>query len=190
MTDPIDPPERLFRLDLDFGVNVYAENRRGLTAASSLGAVVTVELPAARAHALSHLLQDWVSAFRLAPDRYDFPSTSLLGRAIEDAAAAVGDLGARACATRAAGSVPAERRIAAVGVLRTVEPAMSAVERIAVVDGAARWMEEDAGNELAYALLRAVCSSDGNAIKTYVELISPAPRATLAGTESGRKDEG
>ena len=40
-----------------------------------------------RAHALAHLMWDWVSAFRITPDRRDRPSTWLLGRSIEDAAA-------------------------------------------------------------------------------------------------------
>lgn len=189
MTDPIDHPERFFRLELDGGASVYAEREYGPTA-GAVASMVTVRLPAMRAHALSHLMQDWVSAFRFAPDRLDVPSNRLLGRAIEDAAAALGELGALACANRAGGSVPSEQRLAAVGVLRTVEPAMSPVARIAVVDAAARWMEEDAGDELAFALLRAACSSEVNASQAYVELISPAPGAMPAGGESGREDEG
>jgi hypothetical protein len=189
MTDPIDHPDRFFRLDLDGGASVYAEREHGPTA-GAVASMVTVRLPATRAHALSHLMQDWVSAFRFAPDRSDVPSTRLLGRAIEDAAAALGELGALACATRAGGSVAPEQRLAAVGVLRTVEPAMSPVARIAVVDAAARWMEEDAGDELAFALLRAACSSEVNASQAYVELISPAPGAMPAGGETGQEDEG
>ncbi len=189
MTDPIEYPERFFRVDLDGGATVYAEREHGPTA-GAVASVVTVRLPATRAHALSHLMQDWVSAFRFAPDRLDAPSNRLLGRAIEDAAAALGEPGALACATRAGGSVPSQQRLAAVGVLRTVEPAMSPVERIAVVDAAARWIQEDAGDELAFALLRAACSSEMNASQAYVELISPAPAATPAGGESGREEEG
>src|SRR5690242_3563174 len=98
MTDPIDDPERCFRVELDGGTSVYAENERPLTAGEPV-AIVTVRLPAARAHALAHLMRDWVSAFRITPDRYDKPTAYLLGRSIEDAAAAVGDAGAMACVT-------------------------------------------------------------------------------------------
>ena len=188
MTDPIDQPDRFFRLDLDGGASVYAEREHGPTT-GAVASVVTVRLPATRAHTLSHLMQDWVSAFRFAPDRYDVPSTYMLGRAIEDAAAALGERGALSCATRAGGSVAPEQRLAAVGVLRTTEPAMSPVERIAVVDAAARWMEEDAGDELAFALLRAACTSEVNASRAYVELISPAPGTRPAGGGPRQEDE-
>lgn len=184
MSDLIDQPDRFFRLDLDGDTSVYAEREHGPTA-GGVASMVTVRLPATRAHALAHLMQDWVSAFRFAPDRVDVPSTYMLGRAIEDAAAALGELGALACATRAGGSVSPQQRLAALGVLRT-EPTMSPVERIAVVDAAARWLEEDAGDELAYALLRAACSSEVNASQAYVELISPV---TGAGGASGREEE-
>ena len=110
--------------------------------------------------------------FRITPDRHDKPSAYLLGRSIEDAAAAVGDAGAMACATRAAGSVPSRQRLAAVGVLRAAEPTMSPVERIAVVDAAARWLDEDSDGDLALALLRAAGDSEAVAMQAYVELVS------------------
>ncbi len=120
-------------------------------------------------------MRDWVSAFRVTPDRLDKPSTYLLGRSIEDAAAAIGETGAMACVMHAAGTVPSRQRLAAAGVLRVAEPAMSPVERIAVVDAAARWLDEDSDGELALALLRAACSSEVVATQAYVELLSAAP---------------
>jgi site-specific recombinase XerD len=54
-------------------------------------------------------------------------------------------------------------RLAAVAVLREREQRISAVQRIAVVDAAARWLAEDAGEELARALLEAVCSESTTA---------------------------
>ena len=47
------------------------------------------------------------------------------------------------------------------------------MQRIAVVDAAARWMEEDAGDERAFALLRAACLSELAASQAYVELLAP-----------------
>ena len=141
-------------MELDGGTCVYAENERPLTAGEPV-AIMTVRLPAARAHTLAHLMRDWLSAFRITPDRYDKPGAYLLGRSIEDAAAAVGDAGAMACATRAAGPVPSRRRLTAVDVLRAAEPTMSPVERIAFVDAAAGWLDEDGEGDLALALRRA-----------------------------------
>ena len=70
--------------------------------------------------------------------------------------------------------MPAEQRLAAVAVLRDREPALSPLQRMAVIDAAARWMDEDTGDELAYALLSAACSSDVATSQAYVELLTPA----------------
>jgi hypothetical protein len=137
--------------------------------------MIAVRLPAARAHSLAHLLVDWATAFRLIPDHAEVPSTYALGRAVEDVAAALGDPGALACAARSRGSVPTERRLAAVAVLREHEPALTPVQRVAVVDSAARWLDEDAGAELAHALLGAVCLSDAVTTRTYLALIASDP---------------
>jgi hypothetical protein len=40
-----------------------------------------------------------------------------------------------------------------------------------VVDAAARWLDEDAGDELAYALLGAVCSAEATASRAYLALL-------------------
>ena len=173
MTDPIEHPECCFGVELDGGTSVYAEHEQLLTADDPIP-IVTIRLPASRAHALAHLMHDWVSVFRVAPDRGDRPSTALLGRSIEDAVAALGETGAMACASRAAGAVPSRQRLAAVGVLRVADPSLSPVERIAVVDAAARWLDEDSGGELAFALLRAACSSEVVATQAYVELLAAA----------------
>lgn len=158
-------------MELDGGVIVAA----GDGAVSGSPAVV-VQMPPARAHALAHLLGEWAELFRLAPDQGDEPSAYALSQALEDVAAGLEELGALACASRAAGSVPVEQRLAAVQVLREREPALSARQRIAVVDAAARWMdEESAGEELAYALLGAVCSSETITNHAYLTLLSPRP---------------
>jgi len=172
MADSIDDPVRRFRVELDGGAVV--EPDEGPLAVGEALPVVAIRLPAARAHSLAHLLADWAAAFRLVPDRGDKPSTYALSRAIEDVAAALGERGAVVCASRARGSVPAEQRLAAVAVLRDREPALSPLQRIAVIDAAARWMDEDTGDELAYALLSAACSSDVATSQAYVELLTPA----------------
>jgi hypothetical protein len=168
MSDPIDAPGRLVRVELDGGASVSGEDAGG----SSSPAVV-LRLSAERAHALAHLLGDWSGLFRLLPDRSDRPSSFVLSRALEDVAAALGERGALSCASRARGSVPADQRLAAVGVLRDREPELSAAQRIAVVDSAARWMDDEAGDELAYALLRAACSTDVTTSRAYLALLTP-----------------
>lgn len=165
MSNPIDTPGQLVRVELAGAAVVEA--------AGGEPAMVAVRLSAARAHSLAHLLGDWTTAFRMTPDRGEPPSTFTLSRALEDVAAAVGDPGAMACATQAAGSVTREQRMAAVAVLRAEEPSLSPVQRIAAIDSAARWMDEEAGDEMAYALLGAVCLSDTVATCTYLALISP-----------------
>jgi hypothetical protein len=58
-----------------------------------------------------------------------------------------------------------------VEVLRERERRMTPVQRIAVVDAAARWLAEDAGEDLAEALLQAVCSDTATANFVYLALI-------------------
>jgi hypothetical protein len=171
MSDPIDGPARRLRVELDGGGVVEADEE--WPAADGRAPVLAVRLPAARAHSLAHLLTDWATAFRLAPDRAEVPSTYALGRAIEDVTAALGDRDALACASRSRGSVSAGRRLAAVAVLREQEPALSPLQRVAVVDAAARWLDEEAGDELAYALLGAVCLSGAVTSRAYLALITP-----------------
>jgi len=60
-----------------------------------------------------------------------------------------------------------------VTVLRERESQISPVQRIAVVDAAARWLGEDSGEELARALLEAVCSRRVTANFVYLALIEP-----------------
>ncbi len=175
MSNPIDVPAHRFRVELDGGAVVEPDEQ--WPAADDRAPVIAIRMPAVRAHSLAHLLTDWASAFRLMPDGAEVPTTAALGRAIEDVAAAMGDPGALACAARSSGSVSTERRLAAVGVLRELEPALTPVQRMAVVDSAARWLDEDAGDELAYALLSAVCLSDTVTTRAYLALIAPDPAA-------------
>jgi len=170
MSNPIDVPPHRFRVELDGGAVVEPDEQ--WPAADGRAPMIVVRLPAARAHSLAHLLVEWATAFRLVPNQDEVPSTYALGRAVEDVAAVLGDPGALVCASRSRGSVSKERRLSAVGVLREYEPTLSPVQRVAVVDSAARWLDEDAGAELAYALLGAVCLSEAVTSRVYLALIA------------------
>jgi hypothetical protein len=68
------------------------------------------------------------------------------------------------------------QRLAAVSVLQQRERRITPIQRIAVVDSAARWLAEDAGEELARALLEAVCTESTTASFVYLALIDqPGP---------------
>lgn len=134
-----------------------------------------VRLPAARAHVLAHVLGDWAGAFAVVLENGELPSNYLLGRALDDAAYAAGDPDALACAARKHGAVPAVARQAAVTVLQEREPRLSGLQRLAVVDAAAGWLRQDAGDELAFALLGAVCSTDITTNQAYLALLAPPP---------------
>lgn len=181
MSNPIDAPSHRFRVELDGGAVVEPDEQ--WPAVDDRPPMIALRLPTPRAHSLAHLLVDWATAFRLVPDHAEVPSTYALGRAMEDVAAALGDPGALACASRSGGSVSTERRLAAVGVLREHEPSLTPVQRVAVVDSAARWLDEDAGDELAYALLGAVCLSDAVTTRAYLALIAPNPADAAIGDE-------
>jgi hypothetical protein len=64
-----------------------------------------------------------------------------------------------------------------VAVLGEREAQLSAVQRLALVDAAAWWLSEpNGGEELAYALLAASCSTEVNTEHTYLALITPPER--------------
>jgi hypothetical protein len=108
------------------------------------------------------------------PDEGQVPSDATLARGLEWATTALGETGALACATHESGVVSRGQRVAAVGVLRQREEDLSPLQRIAVVDAAARWMEVPAGSELAHALLASVCSSAVATNDVYLALLRPA----------------
>jgi hypothetical protein len=95
---------------------------------------------------------------------------------LEAGAAAAGDPAARRCILPVPGIPTVRQRLAAASVLREREHRITPVQRIAVVDAAARWLAEDAGEELAEALIHAVCSDTVNANLVYLALIEH-PRA-------------
>jgi hypothetical protein len=168
MNDPTDPVRRPFRLVLDGGEVVESAGGtvRPRHAKAALPELV-LRMPAARAHWLAHVLDA-----RQQPIADRDPSDRVLARSLEAAAAALGDIGAMSCMARELGAVGAKQRLAATAVLGEREPRLSGVQRMAVVDAAARWFGEEAGDELAFALLGAVCRSDVTTTQVYTALLT------------------
>jgi hypothetical protein len=173
MANPTDPAAERFRAELDDGQIVEADGST-ITDPASGGPVpaVVLRMSRTRAHVLAHLLEDWC---RIARVFVTLRSTEVTERALawtlEAGAAAAGDPGAAQRAVGIPETPSPTQRLAALTVLRERERRISPVQGIAVVDAAARWLAEDAGEELAEALLRAVCSDTATANLVYLALI-------------------
>jgi hypothetical protein len=173
MANPTDPPTGHFRAQLDDGKIVEADGST-ITDPASGAAVpaVLLRMTPAQAHTLAHVLDDWCHvALVFATLRSSEVTERALAWTLEAGAAAAGDPEAVRCALRIPGTPSAAQRLAAAAVLHEREQRISAVQRIAVVDAAARWLAEDAGEELAQALLEAVCSETTTANFAYLALI-------------------
>ncbi|MFI5955530.1 hypothetical protein [Cryptosporangium sp. NPDC051539] len=68
--------------------------------------------------------------------------------------------------------VTTAQRLSAVAVLECHEPRLTVLQRIAVVDAAAHWVESAGGDELAWALLEAACRSTTAAGQTFTALLT------------------
>lgn len=173
-----NPSEMSNRLDIGGGTSVETDGTTVELTGSPVP-VIVLRLPASRAHRLAHSLVG-----DAAPDLV--PADRTLARGIEAVAAVAGEPGALRCAADDIRGIGQRQPLNAAGVLRDREPRLSAVQRIAVVDAAARWMEEDAGDELAFALLRAACLSELAASQAYVELLTPGgPSGDGLGGDAG-----
>jgi hypothetical protein len=153
MANPTDPPAGPFHAELDDGEIIEAGGSTIRDPASGADApAVVLRMSPARAHVLAHVLDDWCrAALVFATLRSSEVTERALAWTLEAGAAAAGDLQQR------------ERRI-------------TPIQRIAVVDSAARWLAEDAGEELARALLEAVCTESTTASFVYLALIDrPGP---------------
>jgi hypothetical protein len=160
-----NPNEVSNRLDIGGGTSVAADGSTVEVAGVAVPALV-LRLPATRAHRLAHSL-----AGDPAPDLV--PSDRTIARGVEAVAAVAGELGALRCAAHLGSVVDQRQRVNAAGVLGDREPRLSPVQRIAVIDAAARWMEEDAGDELARALLASVCSTEVITNEVYIAMLLP-----------------
>ena len=124
------------------------------------------------AHTLAHLLDDWCRVARVyATLRSSEVTERALVWALEASAAAGGDPDATHCGLSGPQTPSVAQRLAAAAVLSERERQINPVQRIAVVDAAARWLAEDAGEDLAEALLQAVCSDTVTANLVYLALI-------------------
>jgi len=178
MANPTDPSAGPFRAELDDGQIIEADGSTIRDPASGADVPsVVLRMTPARAHVLAHVLDDWCrAALVFATLRSSEVTERELAWTLEAGAAAAGDREAARCALRVARTPTAAQRLAAVGVLQQREQRITPVQRIAVVDSAARWLAEDAGEELAQALLEAVCTERTTASFVYLALIDrPGP---------------
>lgn len=174
MANPIEGSTGRFRVVLDHGDVVEAGG--GDPQPGAAPPAVVLRMTAARAHDLAHVLEDWSRvALVYTTLRSTVVTERELSRTLDVAAAALGDPGALRGAARVSESVSAPQRLAAVAVLQEREERLSALQRLSVVDAAARWLDDDAGDELAYALLDAVCSNPSTTGHVYLALITPSP---------------
>jgi len=173
MANPTDPSAGQFRAELEDGQIVEADGTTIDDPASGVPApAVLLRMSRARAHVLAHVLDDWChAALVFATLRSSEVTERALAWTLEAGAAAAGDPDAARCARLVTETPSASQRLAAVNVLQEREGRMSAVQRIAIVDAAARWLAEDAGGELAQALLQAACSRTATANFVYLALI-------------------
>jgi len=177
MANPTQPrPDPLFRAELENGQIVEADGSTVADPATDTQVpAVLLRMTPARAHLLSHIVDDWC---RVALVFATLRSTEITERALawtlEQGAAALGDAEARHCPRSQPETPSAAQRLAAVAVLREREPSITPVQGIAVIDAAARWLAEGAGEDLAQALLQAACHDAITANFVYLALIEPA----------------
>jgi hypothetical protein len=175
MANPTDPRPDQFRAELDGGEVVEADGSTVQDPASgSQVPAVLLRMTPARAHTVAHVLHDWTRAALLFTTLSSTePTERALAWTLEAGAAALGDPDAIRC-PRSRPAVPSPaQRLAAVAVLRDRSDRITPVQRIAVVDAAARWLREDAGEQLALALFEAACADPITANFAYLALIEP-----------------
>ncbi len=177
MANPTQPhPDPVFRAELDNGQIVEADGSTVADPATdSQVPAVLLRMTPARAHTLAHVLDDWC---RVALVFATLRSAEVIERALawtlENGAAALGDADAGHCPHSRPGAPSAAQRLAALSVLREREPGITPVQAIAVIDAAARWLAENAGEDLAQALLQVVCRDAITANFVYLALIEAA----------------
>ena len=159
------------RLVLDFGETVELDGSTVYdpVAEAAVPAVI-LRMPAHRAAWFGRVLSAYTRMCRLAGVELDAAERGPAW-ALERAASAAGIATAPEPAR-----VTSARRMATGAVLRAAE-GFDDVTMIAVVDAAARWLEEPDGDEYAYALLGAV--TDGpTQLRAYGELLGSGPAAS------------
>jgi hypothetical protein len=173
MANPTHPRPDEFRAVLDSGQVVEADGSTVADPAThSQVPAVLLRMTPARAHVLAHVVDDWARvAVAVATPRSSEGTERALAWTLEAGAATLGDPEARRCPRGQPDPPSAAQRLAAVAVLREREPRITPVQGIAVIDAAARWLGEAAGEDLAQALLQAACSDPISANFVYLALI-------------------
>lgn len=175
MANPIQPRPETFRAELEGGQVVEADGSTVADPATGTQVpAVLLRMTPTRAHTLAHVLDDWARvALMFATLRSSETAERAVAWSLEAGAAALGDAGARRCPRNRTDAPSGEQRLAAMAVLRQREPEVTAVQGVAVIDAAARWLAEDNGEQLAQALLQAVCRDPLTANFVYLALIEP-----------------
>jgi hypothetical protein len=176
MPDPTQlDPDRL-RVALDHGEVVELDGGTLVLDGQESPSVV-LRLAPWRARSVARVLEEWSSVSRIFhhPGRPHLEELEL-SRTLELAAAVLGDHDEPILRSpRGARVIPNRQRLAAVAILGEREAQMSAVQRLALVDAAAWWLSEpNGGEELAYALLAATCSTEVTTEHVYLALITPS----------------
>jgi hypothetical protein len=176
MPDPTQfDPERL-RVALDHGEVVELDGGTLVLDGEESPSVV-LRLAPWRARSVARVLEEWSSVSRIFHQHPTRPHLEELelSRTLE-LAAAVLDGGEEPIVRSPRGSrvIPNRQRLAAVALLGEREAQLSAVQRLALVDAATWWLSEpNGGEELAYALLAATCSTEVSTEHVYLALITP-----------------
>ncbi|HEX3733343.1 MAG TPA: hypothetical protein VHU91_10530 [Mycobacteriales bacterium] len=176
MPDPTQFDSELIRVALDHGEVVELDGGTLVLDGEESPSVV-LRLTPWRARSVARVLQEWSSVSRIFhhPTRPDLDELDL-SRTLELAAAALsaGDE-PNLRSPRGSRVIPNRQRLAAVAVLGEREGQLSGVQRLALVDAAAWWLSEpNGGEELAYALLAAICSTEVTTEHVYLALITPS----------------
>ena len=185
MTEPVwRVPER-FRMPLDSGEIVEYDGSMVPDEDGRQTPAVVLRMPPDRAQTLADVVGEWSAVSRLFTDPFR-PSLDEqeLARTLRIAATAtsptaptgrvVAVVGGSGDAAPVDGVPRSGQRALALTELSRCEARLTSLQRIAVVDAAA-WVLTDAngGDDLAYALLEAACSSTDAVGTTYVALTKP-----------------
>jgi hypothetical protein len=168
MSERSDRPAAPLRLVLDFGESVELDGSTVYdpTAGAAVPAVV-LRMPPHRAAWFSRVLDAYTQMCRVADE---LPAAeSGPAWALARVSSAAGYVAPSAVELR---RVSSARRMSAAAVLRSAGD-LDDVTMVAVVDAAARWLDEPDGDEYAYALLGAVVDGPTQ-LRAYGELLGTA----------------
>ena len=153
-------PERL-RVALDHG-EVVGFDGGTLVLDKHQSPSILLRLVPWRARSVAQILTEWSSVSQIfgRSARPHLNELTLL-RTLQLAAAALGEKDEPSVRSpRGSRAVSHRQRLAAVAVLNEREAQLSAVQRLALIDAAAWWLSDPSGGEeFAYALLAATCST-------------------------------